>query len=499
MKMFVAVLGTETNTFSPLPTGFNAWQDMLLVHRNDSADNPLNPAALLEPTAKQRGWEIRRGLLAYATPAGLTPKSVYTSLSNELLDDLKAEMPVDGVSLLLHGAMVADGCADCEGDILANIREIVGPDVPVGAVLDLHANVSDQMIEQATVLVGYKEYPHTDIFQRLIDLFNIVADTAEEKICPVMSTFDAKMIGVYHTTAEPMQSFVREMEELESRPEVLNVWLAHCFPWGDVPFIGARTVVVTDNNKPIGNELAGRLGRKFFGMRNEVLSRPDSLSNCLQRAQDALAGPVTIADTADNPGGGAPADSTFFLKEMLNRGIENAAIATLWDPVAVTLCEDGGIGACLDLRIGGKMGPTSGDPVDVSATVVGLAGDIGQELGGVKMSMGRCAAAKVRLPGNDDRPSAADQGIDVILSQHRTQTVAPNIFTELGIDPCKKKILVVKSSQHFQAAFAPISKEILYAGDLGALSGDLLTIKYKNVDTSRYWPFVDNPFNEQGQ
>ena len=497
MKMFIAVLGTETNTFSPMPTGLNVWKDFLLVHSQEPVQGPMDPVAHLGPTAEQRGWEISRGLLAYAMPAGVTPTPVYESLRDELIADLKAAMPVDGVVLLLHGAMVAGDYDDCEGDILAHARKVVGPAIPVGAVLDLHANVSDQMLEQATVLVGYKEYPHVDIFQRLEELFHIIVDTAAGTVKPVMSSFESRMIGFYYTTNEPMRSFVREMEALESQEAVLNVWLAHCFPYGDIPFIGAKTVVVTNNYPALADEIAEKLGRKFFEMRYEVAAEPDTMQNCLEIALSLKNGPITIADTADNAGGGAPSDSTFFLAEMIDRKIDNAGIATLWDPVVVSVCEDAGIGACLDLRIGGKMGPASGNPVDITATVMGLAGNVMQELGGASMPMGRCAAIKVHLDKDQIQTAGPEQGIDVILSQHRTQTVAPNIFTDLGVDPTRKKILVVKSTQHFYAAFEPISKEILYAGDRGALQSDMATIPYQHVDTNRFWPFVENPFTKQ--
>ncbi|MEN8245948.1 MAG: M81 family metallopeptidase [Thermodesulfobacteriota bacterium] len=497
-KMFFATLGTETNTFSPIPTGWNAWESFLLVHSNDKNPGAMDPVAYFGPLAEKRGWQIERGLLAYATPAGMTPEPVYESLRDELISDLKAVMPVDGAMLLLHGAMVAGDYDDCEGDLLAHIRKIVGPDIPVGAVLDLHANLSDQMLQQASVLVGYKEYPHTDIYQRLEDLFYIVADAAEEKTRPVMHSFALPIIGgSYHTNQEPMQRFVREMEALEKQEAVLNVWLAHGFEYGDVPFLGVRMVAITDNDPVLAEDIAEKMGRKFYNMRKEALSMAETMESCLDKALAAPIGPVTIADTADNAGGGAPSDSTFFLREMMARKIENAGIASIWDPVAVSICEDAGLGACLPLRIGGKLGPTSGNPVDVTATVIGLAENVLQELGGSQMSMGRCAAVKIHLDPDREQDGSPENGIDVILSQHRTQPVTPNIFSELGIDPGRKKILVVKSNQHFYAAFKPISAEILYAGGMGALQSDMTTIPYKRVNTQRFWPFVDNPLTDK--
>jgi len=498
MKMFFATLGTESNTFSPIPTGWNVWNSLLLIHSNEPIQGPMNPLAQLSSVAEQREWEISRGLLAYAMPAGLTPKLVYESLRDELIADLKAAMPVNGVTLLMHGAMAAGGYDDCEGDILEHVRQVVGPDIPVGAVLDLHANVSDQMLQQASVLVGYKEYPHIDIYQRLEDLFHIIADTAEGKVLPVMTSIKLPMIGgSYHTTREPMKSFVRQMEDLEKQDAVLNVWLAHGFEYGDVPFIGVRMVVVTDNSLALADGIAEKMAHKFYEMRNEALSLPDTMNNCLNKAVAAKKSPVTIADTSDNAGGGAPSDSTFFLSEMIARKIGNAGIATIWDPVAVSICEDAGIGACLPLRIGGKLGLASGNPVDVTATVIGLADNVLQELGGSQMSMGRCAAIKIHLSLDGIPNVLPENGIDVILSQHRTQTVAPNIFLELGVDPTRKKILVVKSNQHFYAAFEPISAEILYAGGMGALQSDITSIPYKHVDTKRFWPFVENPITKQ--
>jgi microcystin degradation protein MlrC len=300
------------------------------------------------------------------------------------------------------------------------------------------------------------------------------------------------MIGLFPTTREPMRSFVDEMTALEEREGVLNAWLGHGFPYSDVPDLGATMVVVTDGDAALGGATAEQMGRKFFSLRNEVHYPVQTLDECLRRATAAPEGPITIGDTADNAGGGAPSDSTFFLAEMLARGIENAAIAPLWDPIAVSICEDAGVGGRLSLRIGGKTGPSSGAPVDVSATVIGLTEELHNFLNQIDMSLGAAAGIKVH-PGADT-DSAPERGIDIVLTSRRGQGYAPSIFSDLGIEPERKHILVVKSTQHFHAGFAPISKEILYAGDLGALPGDMKRIPFQRVDTSRLWPFVEDPF-----
>ena len=494
MKLFAALLGNETNTFSPVPSGLKAWKDMFLVHRNEPVDGGMDFTGMLAQSSKKRGWEILRGFQAFAQPGGLTPQKVYESFREEVIADLKASLPVDGVILSLHGAMVADGYEDCEGDLMAHVRKVVGLRIPIGALLDLHCHVTETMLENSTVLVGYKEYPHIDIADRWQDLFEIVADTAEGKVNPVQSIFDCRMLGFYHTTNEPMRSFVDEMIEFENREKILNVWLAHCFPLGDVPGTSAKIVVVTDNDKALGNEIAEKAGRKFFSIRNEVVSRPATIKECLDSALNYGEGPVTIADSADNAGAGASSDSTFFLKEMITRKIENSAIAAIYDPVAVSICRDAGVGASLRLRIGGKLDSVSGDPVDVWGTVIGLADDVIQKMGAIDISMGNCAAVKVHV--KKDGGLEPNRGIDVIISQKRSQPFTPAIFTDLDIDPEKKRILVVKSMQHFYAGFEPISKEILYAGDLGSATSDVRKINYRKLETGRLWPFVENPFVE---
>jgi len=379
------------------------------------------------------------------------------------------------------------------------VREIVGPDVPVGAELDLHCHLSTEMIDQATVLVGYKEYPHVDMMKRMLELFTILSDTADGKVKPTISTFKSRTVGLYPTTREPLRSFVDDMTALESRNEILNVWLGHGFPYGDVADTGSTMVVVTDNDPILGSKLAEDMGRKFFALRDEVSVPTHTLVDCLDEAVTALEGPTTIADTADNAGGGAPSDSTFFLAAMLERGIENAAIGPFWDPTVVEICQDAGIGSRLPLRVGGKLGPSSGYPVDVDATVVGLCDELENSLGGVDMPLGAAAGIKVHLPPSDlvgdGSGHAPDRGIDLVLTTRRGQGFAPSIFSAVGIDPENKHILVVKSTQHFHAGFAPISKRVLYAGELGALPADILSIPLVKADPTRLWPFVDSPFD----
>jgi len=197
VKLFVAGVATESNTFAPMPTGLADYE----VFRGwPPADRPTGftqPFLVWRRLAAERGWDAVCSLGASAPPAGTTVRRVYEGFRDEILTDLRRAGPVDAVLLNLHGAMVADGYDDCEGDLLAAVREIVGPRVPVGAELDPHCHVTELMVAEATALVLYKEFPHTDFAERAADLFALVADAAAGRTRPHMSLWDCRMIGSY--------------------------------------------------------------------------------------------------------------------------------------------------------------------------------------------------------------------------------------------------------------------------------------------------------------
>lgn len=218
VKIFLACLGTETNTFSPFRTGYRNFAETCLVREGAYGDSPFLfavPLVIWERRARQLGWSVVHGLCAFAQPAGVTVRRVYESFRAEILADLNRAMPVDAVMLSLHGAMVADGYDDCEGDLLAAVRAAVGPKVSVGAELDLHCHLTQTMVENATVLVTFKEYPHDDAAERAEELFQLVAARMAGEVKPHMALFDCQMVGVFHTTQEPMKSYLSQVKSLE--------------------------------------------------------------------------------------------------------------------------------------------------------------------------------------------------------------------------------------------------------------------------------------------
>jgi microcystin degradation protein MlrC len=483
MKVFIAGLDTETNTFAPLPTGRRAFAEGFVAH-GDATMLPENYCSaqlhVWRRLAEARGWTVAESLCAFAEPGGTIVRPVYEELRDEILRDLKAAMPVDIVVLALHGAMVAEGYDDCEGDMLSRIRAVVGDKVPVGAELDLHCHITDEMVRSATALVAYKEYPHVDIPDRAADLFRLLADAAEGKTRPVMASFDCRMINTYRTTEQPLRGFVDRMIEQEGREGILSLSLGHGFPWGDVAEIGAKIVVVADGDRALAERTAKRLGDEFFAMRDQVAPRFLAIDEALDRALATPGGPIVIADVADNAGGGAPGDATFFLQRLLERGITNAASGYYWDPMAVRACMEAGLGARFPLRIGGKCGVASGDPVDLTVTVKGLAERVTQRFGAAPVEMGECAWVSA-------------EGIDLVLTSLRTQVFHPEGMQKLGLDLSSKKLVIVKSTQHFHAGFAPLATKILYAAPPGALRPDFEAIPYTKL-TRPYWPRAADPF-----
>ena len=395
MKVFFAALGTETNTFSPLPTSLASFKDRDYY---PSGTHPGKPTFLSAPLHVLRercaalGWELAEGVIAAAQPSGTTTRAAYETLREELLADLAKAMPVDMVVLGMHGAMVADGYDDCEGDVLARVRAMVGSTVIVGAELDLHAHLSSQMVQEADVLVLYKEYPHTDIMARAKELVDLCFATYDKKIQPVAALVDCNMIVPIHTTREPGASIVKRLQSFEGKAGILSVSVAHGFATGDVPEMGTKVLVYANGDLAGAQALARQLADELIAMRDSLLVPYRSIDQALDEALSAAPGPVVLADRADNPGSGAVGDATFMLRRMLERKIQHAAVGPFWDPIAARIAFDAGVGATLRMRIGGKIGPLSGDPVDVQCSVKALKREMSMtSLSGGQTPLGDCA------------------------------------------------------------------------------------------------------------
>ncbi len=478
MRVFSGALATETNTFAPMPTGLASFGDRGYYPAGQHPDHMLffsGPLWAARLRGERDGWDLVEGMVAGAQPSGTTTRHAYETLRDELLRDLRAALPVDMVLLGLHGAMVADGYDDCEGDLLLRVRQIAGPDVVVGAELDPHNHLSQAMLDNANLLICYKEYPHTDVRERAIELVDLCAELVERRIRPTLAMVDCEMIVSVHTSRDPARAFVDRLQSLEGKNGVLSISVTHGFPWGDVADMGTKVFVYTDNDAAQAAALARQLADELIAMREQLAPAYPDVDTALDEALAFDGGPVVISDGADNPGGGAASDATFILRRMVERGITNAVLGPLWDPVAVRIAFDAGVGAKLPLRIGGKISPLSGDPMDLQCTVKALTRALVQTgLSNTPTPMGDCALVEA-------------SGIEILLCTLRNQAVGTDLFTGADCDIARRKIIVVKSSQHFYASFSKIARHVIYADASGSVARDLNTLPYRKVKRPK-WP-----------
>lgn len=478
MRIFTAALATETNTFSPLPTGLASYQERDFYPAGQHPDHltgSAGPLWALREVSAAKGWTVVEGLVASAQPGGITTRQAWETLRDQLLADLHAALPVQMVLLGLHGAMVAEGCDDCEGELLQRVRALVGPDVVVGAEIDPHNHLSEAMVRHADILVSFKEYPHTDILERGRELVALCEAAALRRIRPVAAVVDCHMVVPFHTTRQPARGLVDRIQAMEGQGGVLSISLTHGFSLGDVPDMGTKVLVYCDGDAAQAQALAQRLADEVIGLRDQLAVNYLPVDQAIDAALALPEGPVVLADRADNPGSGAPGDSTFILRRLVERGIANVALGPLWDPLAVRIAFEAGEGATLPLRVGGKVGPASGDPLDLTVTVKALRHEHRMTaLGGSLQSVGDAAWVET-------------QGIHLVLVSVRRQATGTDVFTGLGCDLASRRLIVVKSAQHFHAAFSKVARHVLYVGAPGAATPFLHTLPYRKIQRPK-WP-----------
>lgn len=469
MRVFVASLATETNTFAPLPTDRRAFEAALYCPPGTHPDTPTLCSA---PTIAARalrgaGHEVIEGTATWAEPAGLVGRSTYEGLRDEIVEQLRAAMPVDIVLLGLHGCMVADGYDDCEGNLLAHARA-AAPAAVIGAELDLHAHLTPAMVAHADLLVAFKEFPHTDFLARAHDLVRLCVATAEGRIRPVAAVYDLRVIGGYMTSREPGRSFTDRLLAIEGQGGILSASVIHGFQAADVADAGTKVLVYADGDRATAAALAERLAHEIMAWPPSSGTQHLLPDDAINAAVAAAGQPVVLADRWDNPGGGVAGDSTVLLRALLARPDVASAIGVMWDPVAVRLCAAAGQGAKLHLRFCGKATPQSGNPVDAHVTVRSVSPNLLIPFEQSVVSLGEAACISIGT-------------LDVVLGSTRAQTFSPEAFTRMGVNLRAKTVVAVKSSNHFYAAFAPIAATILYVDSGGPYPPDPARIEYTKL------------------
>jgi microcystin degradation protein MlrC len=480
-RVLIADFNHETNTFSKMPTPLSAFRARILRVGEEILatypDTATEIAGFLD--AGQRfGWQIVPTVAADATPSGLVTKDAFDFVVARIFEGLHSAGPIDGILLALHGAMVCEHDFDGEGALLEAIRGRVGQAMPIGVTLDLHANVTDRMAALADTLVSYRTYPHIDHRETAAIAAELMARQLSGTIRP--KCYVARRETIYgvdmgRTTAPGSMTRALDMARaLEREPGVLSVSINAGFPWADIPDAGPTAVVVGEGDEPRYQAMAQRLADYIWETRAEKVVTLLSVKEAIDQARAAAGGkPVVLADYADNPGGGGYGDSPGLLRGMIEARLENAAFSMLYDPESARACHAAGSGATLSLRLGAKIDPAFGAPIEATGTVTkvfdGRFVRSGPMLAGIPVDMGPSAAFKVG-------------GVEIVIGSERFQNADLMYFRSAGIEPTSRAFLGVKSMQHFRAAYAPIAGAILVVDEGGGCcSENFKALRYRHV------------------
>ena len=484
-RIYCASIATETNTFSPLRTDLENFKETFYTKPNQHPKTPTLCSAvfpLLRQREKKGQIKLVEGTATWAEPGGLINSKTWNYLKNEVLCEIKKAGKLDIVILGLHGAMISNNCSDCEGDLIKSIRKIVGIKVIIGVTFDPHSHLSKKCIDNSNIITVFKEFPHTDFVNTAANCIDLSIKTFNKTINPKISIFDIRMMTILPTTKEPMRSFVDKINNLEKNNTVLSISIIHGFMAGDSPDLGAKIITITDNNKKNGDKLSRQLGMELFSFRKDLAPKTYSVNDAVieaKRLSKKNKKPILIADIWDNPGGGVAGDSTILIDKAISMNLKNIAVGSIWDPVAVSLCCAAGEKTNIDLRFGGKVSSLGGSPINKRVLVKKIVKNAFQKFGKSFVPMG-------------DSVCITFDGIEVILNSNRSQTFSTDLFTELGVNISNKKILIIKSTNHFYNSFFPHVSTIIYVSVDGVYPNDPKLNNYTKLKR-RIWPIFENP------
>ena len=401
-----------------------------------------------------------------------------------ILDACEQKGPIDGVLLHLHGAMVTDSHEDAEGELLARLRRKLGPQAPMVVTLDLHANVTQNMADNANALIAFRTYPHVDMYERAWQGAELLERAMRGEVRPV--TVIARRPMVYgldrgRHQSGPMAELLARAEAIERRGEALTVSICAGFSRSNIRDVGPSVTVTTDSAAPHARAIADSFMDYAWETRDFSSFSLISVAEAVALARSGEPGdePLVVADYTDNPGGGGYGDATAFLKGLVEAGIDKVAFHAICDPEAVQQGMRAGVGAKTTLAVGGKTDPAMGGaPLVLFGEIICLTNGkfiaYGPMGGGVERNYGPSMVFRVG-------------GIDIVVITNNGQATDLGQFTSLGIDPTRYTTVAVKSMQHFRAAFAPIAREIVLV-DTGALCSEIYTPELFTKVRRPVWP-----------
>ena len=482
----------ETNTFSRVPT------DMAMIRRRDFHLENEMPAAFRGTrsavgaafeAADKYGWTLVHPVSANPNPSGTVTDDAFETVTGMILDAVDAKGPIDGALLHLHGAMVSDSYEDAEGEFLARLRQRVGPNVPVVVTLDLHANVTQKMADNANALIAYRTYPHIDYYERAWQGAELLERAMRGEIRPKTVIARRPMLyGLDHgrTQRGPMAELIARGEALEQSGAALVVSICAGFSRANIRDVGPSVTVTVDGSPARAQTIAEEFMDYAWQTRDFTTVKLLSIAEAVALARRGVPGdkPLVVADYTDNPGGGGYGDATAFLKGLVEARIDNVAFHAICDPEGVQQGMRAGVGAKITLALGGKTDPAmGGGPLNLEGEVVCLTNGrfvaYGPMGGGVERNYGPSMVFRVG-------------GIDVIVITNNGQATDLTQFTSLGIDPTRYRTVAVKSMQHFRAAFEPIAREVVLV-DTGALCSEIYTPELFTRVRRPIWPLDPIP------
>ena len=488
VRIVTGGISQETNTFQWEPTTLTDFQKgSSRIDRGDeilALDGTGTIYGGIVSEAKKHGVELIPTTFGRAVPGGRVSKEAFETMRDEIIEGVRKAMQepggVDGVLLGIHGAMALEHNDDGEGPLLTAIREVVGPDVPITAPLDLHTNLSEEMMEECDAFVGYKHYPHIDTPETGARAMQILIETIKGNIKPTMAYVKVPVIAPNQSMVTTWQSALKtaidRTREMEEEEDVVAATVLGGFPFSDVPYTSIATILVTNDNPEKATQYAEELAQICWDLRADFEIIPTPIPEAIAEAMAGEPGSTyVLADISDSGASGTAGDGTAALRGLLEANARSAAVAQIMDRDAVQACIDAGVGATVTLSVGGKHDDFHGDPVEVTG-MVRLIHEGSFEMGGVmgrgtRSSRGRTVVLEINGPG----------GIELQLTDLRGHPNDLNFFRAFGIEPTERRILVLKSAAHFRAAFEPIATKVIEIDAPGISTPKLTTLDYKNL------------------
>jgi len=478
--MRVATLGFhhESNTFAPVPASL----DQFLASGPDVGDELIAKyaesqatlAGYIEAAAADAEVELVPLVFFDLNPMGTITADALDTIIARLLTALDDDGPWDAVLLALHGAAASEEHRDADGEVLERVRQLVGHDVRIGVTFDMHANVSERMIECADVVNTYMTNPHLDPRVRARQCADLVFRVVRGEIRPVMALEKPPLavnILSQGTSDSPMKELVALAAEAETRPGVVSVSIAEGFPYADVEEMGMAFLAVTDGDAELAGEIAGELARAAWDVRTGLEGDGVAIDVALRQAAQAEAHPVVLLDVGDNIGGGSPGDSTHVLAAAQRLGV-GGLFHSLCDPASVATCMDVGVGGTVELDVGGKTDDHHGNPVAIRGVVRklddGRFEDAGPTHGGFRFYD---AGPRALVHTDDDHM--------VLLTSHPRGNTSRQELVSVGLDPLTQPIIVAKGVHSPRATYEPIAAEMIRLNTPGCTSADVSALTYR--------------------